>query len=236
MELMKCENDKEATDNGWTNFVKYNNRVNTFLKTCTLLADLEAGQIPKLVSVAQQPGKYGAGTVNAKEGTMVCDYRCHNAVQSDYAAFGWWTNFNQKLVSDYDGDLNDKEKMKTVDASRFAYIPSWKIAGNFAPFSNFPAVGMFDTWLLWVSASANIIATWMSALVTKVLSSLHKQIISAVCLAAINGLEYCFIWGPSQRNKIHSDNFLFAVSGVILSALLYSQAPKAPKKVEAKKD
>jgi phosphate/sulfate permease len=76
----------------------------------------------------------------------------------------------------------------------------------------------------------------MSALVTKVLSSLHKQIISAVCLAAINFIEFYCIWEPSKVSKIATDNFYTGVLGVILSALLYSQAPKAPKKVEAKKD
>ena len=73
-------------------------------------------------------------------------------------------------------------------------------------------------------------------MLSKALSSLHKQIISAVCLAAINFIEYFCFWAPSKNSKIAFDNFMFGVAGVILSALLYSQAPKAPKKVEAKKD
>jgi len=250
--LMKCDNEDSGKDRAavkadaedkfvkedvaWTNLLEFPNYANRFMKNCHIVADLSSSQIPEIVHVVQQPGKYGAGTRN-KKGDVVCDHRCDpkNFDQSDYAQFGWWINYNQKLVTDYN-PADDGASVTEADQSKFAFIPGWALFTNFGLFTCNPFAGFFDTWLLWLAAIANIAATWMSALVTKVLSSLHKQIISAVCLAAINFIEFYTMWEPSRLNKIAIDNFYMGVAGVILSALLYSQAPKAPKKVEAKKD
>jgi hypothetical protein len=230
------KNTFEKEDAKWVDFTKFDKSANVFIKNCHLVADISGTEpAPIVAHVTQQPGKFGAGT--RTKDAVVCDHRCHSNLidQSDYAQFGWWTNYNQKLVNDYDA-ARDGEVAAEADASRFAFIPSWALFTNFGNYTCHPLSGFFDTWLLWLAAIANIAATWMSALVTKVLSSLHKQIISAVCLAAINFIEFYCIWEPSKVSKIATDNFYTGVLGVILSALIYSQAPKAPKKVEAKKD
>lgn len=211
---------------------------NIFLKKCKVGT--------KFFSMAQQPGKFGAGSyimdkTGAGKHMYACDHRCAQAKiqHMDFSEQGKWTNLSDELIvpEQYlENQKNEDNISEPFDDSKFAYIPSSCLFTECSYFTQNPLAGMFDTWLLLVAALCNMGATWMSALVTKALSSLHKQIISAVCLAAINFIEYFCFWAPSKNSKIAFDNFLFGVAGVILSALLYSQAPKAPKKVEAKKD
>jgi hypothetical protein len=240
-----------AAEPAFHSFLEYSKEIGTlipsnisnkFMKNCELVADSDGKTAStKYVSVTQQPGKLGAGTtIPDKSGAgndfIVCDHRCRLGEQDDYTFQGWWMNESQKLVADVKNfKTMEDEAAQSEDASKFAFIPSW-FFGDFPRFTCNPFAGMFDTWLLLISGACNMLATWMSALVTKALSSLHKQIIAAVCMAAINLYDYMFMWAPSKTAKIPKDNFIAGIAGLVLSALLYSQAPKAPKKVEAKQD
>jgi hypothetical protein len=229
--LLQCSvaDPNDAEKKVYVIFSDFAKRTNSFFENCDFVATIDATEPkPKAFTITQQPGKFGAGT---KVGDFtVCDYRCKSELidKVDYEKnFGWWTNYNQ-FFPEFKVEGGAK-----ADQSKYAFV---KPSGPFGLYTANPFAGMFDTPLLLIAAICNIAATWMSALVTKTLSSLHKQIISAVCLAAINLIEFSLVWQPSKVSKIPVDNFLVGVAGVILSALLYSQAPKAPKKVEAKKD
>lgn len=199
------------------------------IKVETLACKSEDG---KDIKLTLQPGKFGAGTSAGPN--FVCDHRCEYtngkaAADKDFA-------FAEFFALTFGAPLFQPKNTKD-DVSRYAFIPTNAFDGQDYIYGiGFGAyAGFFDSALVFFAMVANIASMWMSALITKVLSSLTKTIVGAVALAVINVVEYLVVFSPSRKAKIVPFNFIMALVGVIVSAVTFSQLPKAPK-VAPKKD
>lgn len=190
------------------------------------------------------PGKYGAGSVGPTRCPMVCDDRCQLGKDKSYRYkhFGCYTML-MNHPHQPDVKINGKS-METgccgginadqYDGDDFKNIPPYKW-GIIAPFTRDPFAGWSNP-MIYLAIVFNLFQSWMSGLITKVLSSLTKNIASAVALVLIVVLEYALLWTPQQREQIQTINFIFAIIGVFLGAIMFILAPKAPKKKKLTKE
>jgi len=77
--------------------------------------------------------------------------------------------------------------------------------------------------------------SWTSALVSKVLSSLMKNLLSAFAMAILVMLQLMFVNDGAKRNDTKWADAIIGGIGVIVTVLCFNFAPKAPKPEEGEK-
>lgn len=87
---------------------------------------------------------------------------------------------------------------------------------------------MLNFWFL-LAIITNIGQNWMSALLSKTLSSLWKNIFAAVALALVVMLQ-AVAMDPKIKSIAHDwSRIVIGTAGVLIASIIFSQAPKAPK-------
>ncbi len=76
---------------------------------------------------------------------------------------------------------------------------------------------------------ANAGQSWMSAYLSKVLSSLWKNICAAVALALVVFFEKFMLSSYQEFNEMRLIHVILGSLGIMLSVFMFQLAPKAPK-------
>lgn len=170
------------------------------------------------------PGSVAAGVKN------VCTMSLCYIGQKD-----WELNFNfagstpKKLYKQEKYDTEDKIRVE-MQANPFKW-------GTISGYSLNPLPWEFVNLFILFATISNIGQSWMSAWVSKILSSLWKNICAAISLALIACIDRIFITAfsnPVDWAKTDIIKILLATVTVLLSVLVFQNAPKAPKKEEKK--
>jgi len=122
-------------------------------------------------------------------------------------------------------DRKNEEPLHSAIANPFLYGIIHGYTRNPTP----PA--FFFTVQTLIAASCNIGQSWMSALTSKVLSSLWKTIASGVAFAILPILE-CLTYDARKQAEIPVFPLMLGVITVFLTVYLFQLAPKPPKKEE----
>lgn len=100
---------------------------------------------------------------------------------------------------------------------------------TFQSWTSFPMPwNMLNFWFL-LAIVTNIGQNWMSALLSKTLSSLWKNIFAAVALAMIVMVQAVSMDPAIKSRQMDWSRLLMGTAGVLITSMIFSQAPKAPK-------
>jgi len=186
-------------------------------------------------TVYSYPGRVAAGMFDRKKTTGTCDYvQCdltdREEEELSYMSF-WFFIGHPTALKPYQYNKNEStgKVAAPTDAKSFYQwaevdrpYKSWDL---FAGFNSFPVI----VAILMVSGQS-----WMSGLITKVVSSLGKNIVQAAATCTVVVLETMLIKTPEEALKTDWVKLLTGTLAVILTALLFSLLPKAPKKAAPK--
>lgn len=173
------------------------------------------------------PGKLAAGSSPDGGRTRVCNVRtCTMSSDQWDANIGSFQDFSYRLYQIGNKEGEDGQEWRT---NPFAFAEWHKYTAN-------PLPGFFvkQPWFF-LAVIANAGQSWMSAYLSKILSSLWKNICAAVALTLVVILEKIFIATPQDKARTDWPKVLTATLGVIFTVLVFQLAPKAPKP-EPKKD
>lgn len=176
----------------------------------------------KKFTAATYPGILGAGRTVFGDARL-CDKTCRVLGQnSDEFAKSW--NY-LTYDSDFAGQKQDKDPFKWAQIHKYTRNP-------------LPSVYMFKIPFIF-AVVANAGQSWMSGFISKVLSSLWKNICAAVALALVVLIERAFMLDVPGQADIDWTRTVLATMGVLSAVFLFQLAPKAPKpapKPEEKKE
>jgi len=136
-----------------------------------------------------------------------------------------------EIVKSYGSDEKKRAEFEHIEsalANPFRYGVVHGYTRNPTPFF------FLFTWTTLIAATCNIGQSWMSALTSKVLSSLWKTIASGVAFALLPMVEVLTM-DQQKQNEIPQFPLILGVITVFLTVYLFQLAPKPPKKEEEKK-
>lgn len=190
-----------------------------FRKTSTAAAITEG----KTFKAWVYPGSVAAGV--SLGDMVVCSRRMCFMEDAQFDAsmgyMGWmYKDFRWMMTKD-DSDIK-------TNPFKFAEFHAW----GRKPLPAFYVLNLFFPLAVFMNAGQS----WMSAYLSKVLSSLWKNICAAVALTLIVVLEKCLVTMPHDKMRTDWSKVGFATFGVIVTVFVFQMAPKAPKPEAAKKD
>merc|ERR1712151_1318141 len=127
------------------------------------------------------------------------------------------TNPNAELA----GLFGSSNKEDNEDPFRYAIFHGYTM-------NPIPAKFFLKGWVFFAIFS-NAGQSWMSAYLSKVLSSLWKNICAAVAMALVAIIEKCLMPTPQDWAETKPVNVVLGTAGIILTVFVFQLAPKAPK-------
>lgn len=173
----------------------------------------------KEVEVAVVIGPHGPGAMSRSG--AVCDHRCKidDATWNELYAVHWTKAYDRPVVIP-SGLSADEEARQALFSGRV-----WEMTAPTNPFFGF-------NFLACVGLTATLLQSWMSMIVSKMLSTLWKNILSAVAMGLIIWVELLLTKTARQQSFLPLSNIALGTITVIVAALIFPLAPKpeAPKK------
>jgi hypothetical protein len=171
------------------------------------------------------PGEMAGGVKNVCTKEM-----CYIKKDEWNRNFGYANNNGGiKSILKQDGYDTNEDLRKQVEANPFKW-------GLISGYSVNPIPMEFINIFLLCATVSNIGQSWMSAYVSKVLSSLWKNIAAALSLAAVVVVEKLILRDAYTASVTDVARVLIATLAVLLTVLVFQNAPKPPKKEEKPKE
>lgn len=182
--------------------------------------------VNKKIIVWTYPGKMAAGTPAHGGKSKVCNYdMCHMSEDQWNSNIAPFMDFTYNI---YYGIKSADEKAK-VENDPFHFA-------EFVGYTRNPMPWFFVSKIWFLAAViANAGQSWMSAYLSKILSSLWKNICAAIALTLVVILEKLLMSTPQDKARTDWARVIVATLGVISTVFVFQLAPKAPKP-EPKKD